>query len=69
MSESLACGFCRRSPDEVFRLFAGPENVAICDGCVGTMMLILAAHHRDHFEKLVDAARSFEPQSNDDFGN
>src|SRR5512137_239247 len=29
------CSFCNKSQDEVDRLIAGPNNVFICDECVG----------------------------------
>ncbi len=36
------CSFCRRTQDEVNRLIAGPDDVFICDECVGLCQEILA---------------------------
>ncbi len=64
--EVLTCGFCGQTQHEVQRVFASAD-ASICDACVGLMMSIMAAHHRDRFEQLVDEARSFEPGEGDPF--
>ncbi|MFC2046512.1 ATP-dependent Clp protease ATP-binding subunit ClpX, partial [Chloroflexota bacterium] len=40
-SEAQYCSFCHRSQEEVERLISGPEQVYICDECVGLCVEIL----------------------------
>jgi ATP-dependent Clp protease ATP-binding subunit ClpX len=40
-SEAQTCSFCHRGADEVDRLISGPDNVYICDECVGLCVEIL----------------------------
>jgi ATP-dependent Clp protease ATP-binding subunit ClpX len=40
-SETQTCSFCHRGTDEVDRLISGPDNVYICDECVGLCVEIL----------------------------
>ena len=33
----------------------------VCDECLGALMTVVAYLDRDHFEKLVEAARAYRP--------
>ena len=33
--ETVHCSFCRKSSEEVRKVVAGPDDVYICDECIG----------------------------------
>jgi ATP-dependent Clp protease ATP-binding subunit ClpX len=43
---SIHCSFCGKEPDQVLRLIAGPDGVAICNECVSLCNEILSADPR-----------------------
>jgi ClpX C4-type zinc finger len=43
---AYSCSFCGRAHDQVRHLIAGPSNIYICDGCVGTCNEMLARRRR-----------------------
>jgi len=49
------CSFCNRSQEEVRKLIAGPDGVAICDGCVEAFRQVV------HSDKAVAATRTGLP--------
>ena len=46
-SEAQHCSFCHRSQEEVERLISGPEQVYICDECVGLCDEILEEERKE----------------------
>jgi ATP-dependent Clp protease ATP-binding subunit ClpX len=34
-AESVHCSFCKKSSEEVRKVVAGPDNVFICNECIG----------------------------------
>jgi virulence-associated protein VapD len=69
--ETLICSFCGKRHDEVRRLIAGTgvgRNGAIyegrlCSECIGTFMLVMALEDREWFDKQVEEARTFKPET------
>jgi ATP-dependent protease Clp ATPase subunit len=44
-AEKCICSFCGKSHKEVPMLIAGPNDVFICDGCVGICSNIVSKYH------------------------
>ena len=46
------CDFCRKNQDQVKKIIAGPDGVAICDECVGACNEVLADEKVKDFTPL-----------------
>jgi ATP-dependent Clp protease ATP-binding subunit ClpX len=49
-SEAEICSFCHRDHDQVARLISGPEEVFICDECVGLCVEILEEERQQQLQ-------------------
>ena len=55
------CSFCGKTDDQVNRLFAGPNGVYICDGCIKLCTEILDNDEQEH--ALVDSENLPKPKT------
>ena len=53
-SEAQYCSFCHRNQEEVERLISGPEEVYICDECVGLCVEIMEEEKQQEARELAE---------------
>jgi len=66
-SEVQVCSFCHRDADDVARLIAGPDNVYICDECVGLCDEILEEEKQQEKQERAEGGISDLPSPREIF--